>query len=322
MAFLLVNLLGIYRKGHLPPASGTARVLVVQANIGNKQKHLAEHGEYFREAIIQKYAALTHAGLAREKERPDFVLWPETAFPDFLLEPELKLGLGPKLKSLVQRENVALLTGGFGFNGVDKITNSIFVIGRNGSWANPPYNKTILMPFGEFIPGGGSFPFFKKLLPHVRDFAAGAGPQVIRFEDRMLGFQICYEGLFDSFSGELARKGAEILVNVTNDSWYGEWQQPYQHFYMTMGRAVETRRPLIRSTNTGVSGVALADGTLLEASPLGQEWVHAYDVPYATNAPVSPFSAYGYWLLPSLLAALLGAVFFKKKSPDGNTIRA
>lgn len=309
----LINGAGLYRETRLVSPSGKISALLVQANIGNKQKHEAEHGAKSQEAILDKYLHLTEKGLT--SARPDFVLWPENAFPDFILDANLSYGASSRLKGLVQKNAVDLITGGFGLNDREKITNSIFAIGREGNWLAAPYQKTILMPFGEYVPGAEFFPGIKKLLPHVRDFGAGAGPQVAQIRGKSLGFQICYEGLFDWFSRDLARQGADIFINVTNDSWYGAWQEPYQHFYMTMGRAVETRRPLIRATNTGISGVALASGEILAASPIDQEWIREYEVPYVAGAPLSPFSAHGYWVLPVILCLAL-VLLWAKKIPE------
>ena len=72
-----------------------------------------------------------------------------------------------------------------------------------------------------------------------------------------------------------------MIVNLTNDSWYGTWAEPYQHLYMTLARAVEFRRPVVRATNTGISTVILANGDVLEKSPLQKEWTHIFNVPYS-----------------------------------------
>jgi apolipoprotein N-acyltransferase len=129
-----------------------------------------------------------------------------------------------------------------------------------------------------------------------------------------MGAQICYESLFPKFSRDLADLGAQFIVNVTNDSWYGSWQEPYQHFYMTLARGVEFRRPVLRVTNTGISSVSLASGEILERSPIHQQWVGLYEVPYLTNPP-STFYQRWFWLVPCLLwgglIVLLGLGFKK-----------
>ncbi|MGE3261676.1 MAG: apolipoprotein N-acyltransferase [Bacteriovoracia bacterium] len=302
---MALNWAGTYRLHSLVPADRSLRVLVVQANIGNKQKHQAEFGEGYRDAIIGKYIDLTERALGASGSKPDFVVWPENAFPDLLLEPTLTQGKALILKRFLVEQKVSLITGAYGFNGTDAITNSVFLLSSGGEWAAAPYRKTVLLPFGEYIPGARWFPWLKNLLPHVRDFGAGSGPAVLSLHEARLGIQICYEGLFDWFTRASARDGANLIVNVTNDSWYGKWQQPYQHFYMTLGRAIETRLPLLRATNTGISGVALANGEILELSPMHEEWTHVYSIPYTQAPGLTPFVRYGYWLVPGMLAALL-----------------
>ena len=160
----------------------------------------------------------------------------------------------------------------------------------------PAYDKQVLLPFGEYIPGASSFPALKKWFPDVRDFEAGDGPVLLRMDRFLLGAQICYEGLFDSIARGAALLGAQMIVNVTNDSWYGTWLEPWQHLYVTMAKAVETRRPLIRATNSGVSAVAFADGTINELSPAGTEWFGVVEVPYIRMPAPTVFMGWGYWL--------------------------
>ncbi|MEQ1530576.1 MAG: nitrilase-related carbon-nitrogen hydrolase, partial [Methylococcales bacterium] len=132
-------------------------------------------------------------------------------------------------------------------------------------------------------------------------FARGAGPtELLQWNGYKMGAQICYESLFPQFSKSLAELGAQFIVNVTNDSWYGAWQEPYQHMYMTLARGVEFRRPVLRVTNTGISTVSLASGEILEQSPIHQPWVGVYEVPYLKNPP-STFYQRWFWLMPGLM---------------------
>ena len=125
---------------------------------------------------------------------------------------------------------------------------------------------------------------------------------LLQLNDYKIGPQVCYESLFPDFSKGLSDIGAQFIVNATNDSWYGTWQEPYQHLYMTLARAVEFRRPVVRVTNTGISTVALASGKVLQQSPLDREWSGLYTVPYQKN-PASTFYQRHFELMPSLLTA-------------------
>ncbi len=115
-----------------------------------------------------------------------------------------------------------------------------------------------------------------------------------------MGAQICYESLFPRFTRSLSELGAQFIVNVTNDSWYGAWQEPYQHMYMTLARGVEFRRPVLRVTNTGISTVSLASGEILERSPIYQAWAGLYEVPYLKKPPATFYQNW-FDLVPSLL---------------------
>jgi len=130
-----------------------------------------------------------------------------------------------------------------------------------------------------------------------------------------LGPQVCYESLDPLFSSSLALKGADILVNVTNDSWFGPRFEPLQHLYMTLARGLETRRPMLRSTNTGISSAILADGTVLQLSPLYTRWAGLYDVKFQKNAPVTFYSRFGAWL-PLALFVFLGLVVAMGRKRD------
>jgi len=201
--------------------------------------------------------------------------------------------------------DVNLITGGYAIlEGTNKMTNAFFVLNEKGEWIAPPYHKTVLLAFGEYFPFSDLIPaqWRQKYFPEVADFGRGPGPTVLSAgEGLRIGAQICYEGLFDWFTRSLALKKANLIVNLTNDSWYGTWMQPYQHLYMTLARAVEVRLPLLRSTNTGISTVVLASGAILEQSPLHKEWFYLYEVPYVSEPKPTAFMGWGYYLIPSCL---------------------
>lgn len=304
--FGALNLTGYLHAQNLKPADKTLGVLVVQANIGNEDKIAAEQGAGFRDAILERWLAGTQAGVLANPGKVDFAVWPETAFPEYIDDPNLLTGYAFKLKQRLTGLGIKLITGGYShLSGTNRPTNSFFLLSSMGQWLAPPYHKTILLAFGEYFPGAQWFPQLRDWFPEVADFGRGPGPTVRDAEGLKVGAQICYEGLFDWFSRRLALGGAQIIVNLTNDSWYGSWQQPYQHLYMTLARAVEVRRPLVRATNTGISTVVTADGTVMERSPVYQEWQHLFEVPYASEPATTAFMTWGYYLIPTLLLLTL-----------------
>lgn len=304
LAFLVaINVLGWLVGRNLASPDATARVLVVQANIGNLEKEWAERGQKFREEILGKYIALTGKGwVPSASGRPDFALWPESAYPDTFLPDRMDSGNALVLRTFLRRAGIPLATGGRGIDeATGKQTNAFFLFRGNGNLAGPPYQKTMLLAFGEYLPGSTVVPGLKAWFPHTADFARGGGPVVMSFRGLALGPQICYEGLFPWFSRSLADQGAEVFVNVTNDSWFGTRAEPYQHLFMTLARGIEFRRPVVRATNTGISAVMRADGTIVGLSPLHREWFHTFDVPYRKDPHPTFYQEYGYRLVPVVL---------------------
>jgi apolipoprotein N-acyltransferase len=313
IGFMLLNIGGLALKTRLTPPDAALKTLLVQASIENSAKMAAELKQGYRAEILRRYLALTDSALkAHQDSHIDFALWPETAFPALLGE-DFKFNQQPQtLSQFLKARQLPLLTGAYS---VDKssrlITNSLFVLNKDGDIVEPHYSKTILLAFGEYIPAEQWFPQIRNWLPATGHFARGSGPRfLLSLTDYKMGAQICYESLFPQFSRSLADLGAQFIVNVTNDSWYGTWQEPYQHLYMTLARGVEFRRPVLRVTNTGISTVALASGDILEQSPLNQPWAGLYNVPYLKNPPAT-FYQKNIWLVPCLLWGILALLLLQ-----------
>jgi apolipoprotein N-acyltransferase len=131
--------------------------------------------------------------------------------------------------------------------------NSVFLVGPDGNLYGK-YDKAHLVPFGEYVPFKKWLPFLGKMVESVGDFHSGKKGQTIQWGKHVIGSQICYEIIFPNLARAMTQNKAELLINVTNDAWYGRSSAPYQHFSMAKFRAVENRRSLIRAANTGISG--------------------------------------------------------------------
>ncbi len=307
MVFALLNVLGLSTKAWQAKPDASFNVLLVQANIGNAEKMAVEFGRGFYQQILNNYKRATDEGLRRHADvKIDFVLWSETAFPSLLNREYQHTDFSQQLIRYLKQRQVALITGAYAKDPNTQLTtNSLFVLDEQGEIQSPYYSKSILLAFGEYIPGEEQFPVFREWLPMVGHFGRGAGPtELLALKDYKIGPQICYESLYPYFSKSLADLGAQFIVNVTNDSWYGTWQEPYQHMIMTLARAIETRRPLVRVTNTGISTVALASGEILQQSPMHQQWSDLYTVPYLMQPKATFYQRY-YALVPALWMGLL-----------------
>jgi apolipoprotein N-acyltransferase len=301
--FILLNVGGVWLKNRLPQPDAKLTTLLIQASTPNSEKMAAELGEGYTQEIIRRIMTLTDNAVTKFQDKKiDFAMWPETAFPVLLGNEFMQEEFPMLLSYFLQERQLALVTGAYGVDAKSRlVTNSLFLLDNDGKVMLPNYSKTILLAFGEYIPGAETFPFIRKLFPPIGKFARGPGPTLLfEWNGFKMGPQICYESLFPEFTRDLANLGAQFIVNATNDSWYGTWQEPYQHMYMTLARGVEFRRPILRVTNTGISTVSLASGEVLEKSPMNESWTGLYEVPYLKNPPVT-FYQYWFWLVPSIL---------------------
>jgi apolipoprotein N-acyltransferase len=309
VAIVGLSLTGAKRGEAWKGGDGILKVLAIQANIGNLEKYWVERGNNYQEFIIEKYIALAQAGL-QKYPAPDLLFFPETALPINLDVAQSNAILHKRIMDFFKKNQRRVLTGAYSEDvEKDRVYNALFFVKQNGE-VQDLYRKSILLAFGEYFPGAETFPFLKKVVPAISDFGAGLGPKILDLGDVKAGPQICYEGLFPDFSRNMSQLGAEVFFNVTNDSWFGEKFEPFQHLYMTLGRAIEFRRPLMRVTNTGITSGILADGTILEFSPPREEWFHQYDVSYRKRPAATPYENWGKLLPFALLLALLFMVFW------------
>jgi apolipoprotein N-acyltransferase len=294
------------------------KALVVQANIGNSEKIYAEQGRGFQQYISDQFFSLTREGLAQFPDA-QVVVWPESAFPDILDIFAESRTYPQQFRNFSRSIQKPILTGAFSKDPPDRPFrddyNGVFLFDEKATVVGEPYHKTQLLIFGEYIPFGHEIPLLAKLNPGGIGWGRGQGPMTWNLNGVTYGPQVCYESLDPQFSSSLARKGADVLVNVTNDSWFGPRFEPLQHLYMTLARGLETRRPVLRSTNTGISSAILADGTVLQLSPLFTRWAGLYDVKFQKNAPVTFYSRFGAWL-PLALFVFLGLVVAMGRKRD------
>lgn len=325
----LLMLGGIWHKEAWNEADGKVTILGVQANIGNLEKVYAEQGRGYQNSITTRFTNLTALGFTKHPEA-DAAIWPETAFPDYANQPEKARRNLLIIESGLAAFNKPLITGSYAKDDVPPpgqseplSYNSLFVLNSHGEILSGPAHKTVLLAFGEYMPFSEEFPILLAWFPFISNFGRGPGPTVLEMpllngERLKLGVQICYEGLFPSFTRGLADRGAQVLVNVTNDSWFGTPFEPRQHMIMTLARAIEVRRPLMRSTNTGITTAILANGDILQQSPSDQEWTGVFPIAYKKTPALTPFERFGHqdWLLWLVLLGGLVAAGIRGGTPN------
>ena len=246
-------------------------VTVVQGNIEQSEKW----DPAFQLDTIQKYL---HLSLLAKPDKSSLMVWPETAMPFYLL---FNIELTEMVKEGIRATGTDFLIGSPSYKRKGKeleYYNSAYLFSPKGRIYGK-YDKVHLVPFGEYVPFKKWFPFFGKMVAQVGDFVSGRKGNTIPWKPSNLGVQICYEIIFPDLSREMVKNGAGLLVNITNDAWYGRSSAPYQHFSMAVFRAIENRRSLIRSANTGISGFVDPAGRIIGSTPLFQEAVLTQRVP-------------------------------------------
>ena len=280
--------------------SPSIKAAIVQGNIDQAKKW----DPAFQLTSTEKYINLS---LLTKKHKPDLVVWPETATPFYFLH---NAQLSEMVKKGIHDTGTDFLIGSPYFNlGTNPVEyyNSAYLIGPEGK-VYGRYDKAHLVPFGEYVPFKKWLPFLNKMVEGVGDFKPGKKGQTIKWGDYRLGVQICYEIIFPHLSRAMIKNHASLLVNITNDAWYGRSSAPNQHFSMTIFRAVENRRSIIRSANTGISGFIDPSGRVIAATPLFKDATITRSVPMLEETTF--YSRFGDLFAMACLGVTLVAGFW------------
>jgi len=327
VAFVISGLLiclGNYRTDAVKAqvsASSQLKVALIQGNLDAKDKNNLR----LLEVNLDRYRMLSKAAVVQGAE---MLIWPESVVNEWYPEniqsvagsrfdpmPDIEMPLlfgalsyryepstqreinGVKFKPTLKRFNSGI--------GIDVERN---ILGL--------YHKRVLMPFGEYIPFADSYPVLKELSPHTGDFQKGdklapiefliSGQKLRRVAASVL---ICYEDLVPSLSIDAVRRGGNLLVNLTNDAWYGDTAAPKQHHLLAMWRAIETRRYLLRVTNTGFTAVVSPLGKTANSLPTFEPGILVADVALLEGDTI--YSRIGdtpTWIL--VISLILYAVIF------------
>lgn len=199
-----------------------------------------------------------------EAQKVDLIVWPESGYY-YALDPAVH-----NVKPMVLgRLQTPLLFGGmrvaYGQAGT-QMFNSAFLTDAQGE-LTASYDKTHLVAFGEFLPLGDYFPVLYGLSPQTSHFHRGSHVRPMQFMGYRLGTLICYEDILPQFVRRVMDEYPDILVNLTNDAWFGESREPRIHLALATFRAVEQRRFLIRAANTGISAIVDPVGRVLQETP-------------------------------------------------------
>ena len=313
-----------------PQPAPTATAVLVQPNLnvsgdnrwlhpGEWEQHIADFKRLAAEQCKTYIAGIPQTGAPKGEivcppypTHPDLIAWPESPAPFEDIDGRFQSAL----TSIARQEQAPLVVGSIGISlaapepgvsaGGYSIYNSALVVGADGARVGR-YDKIHLVPFGEYVPFRHLLTFARSLTGSVGEMSRGTERKVFILptqngERHRYGVFICYESVFADEVRQFARLGAEVLVNVSDDGWYGDTSAPWQHLNMARMRAIENRRWLLRSTNNGVTAVIDPYGRVRQSIPRHQ--ADALPAGYGFRNDLTFYTAHGDVF--ALACAILG----------------
>lgn len=293
---------------HSPMSSqAQLKIRVVQPNIGNNLKISSEKGDpNSLENVLKKFYDLSTVD---DNEKPDLIIWPETAYPVSLSAKEMKsnpFAIPEIHRDIMAKTKADILFGGYDSNEqalgyFESEYNAVFHLDPTNQLQNV-YRKIRLLAFGEGLPFGPFNRFLSSYLSNISFFAKGSDFTLFKAK-QLYPFVtvICYEILFQGFMRDFLNNVTTppmFIVNLTNDSWFGDTSEPLQHLFLAKWRALELGIPIVRLTNTGISSVIYEDGSEGPRLGIGQEAYQDIHLPMIERKNTF-YTAYGN--LPTLI---------------------
>ena len=291
------------------PANRTA--LLVQANV--PILNVAWTRQYF-DTTISELGKLSENPPSTEKQHPDLIAWPESPSPFYSNDLSFHNATG----HIAQSANAWMVVGNIGTDTSSGIQNEIFnsaaLISPSGDWT-ARYDKVHLVPFGEYVPFKNWLGFAGGLTKEVGDFTHGVVRNPLRAGDEKLGVFICYESIFPDEVRQFAANGAQVLVNISDDAWYGDSGAYAQHLEQGRMRAIENGRWLLSDTNNGVTAAIDPYGRVIESAPRKERT--ALVASYGLENGATFYTRHGDWLAYACAIISLGAFLFALTSGKG-----
>ena len=254
-AFLFIStLLYGYIMMTKPIEGQRIKISVVQGNIEQPKKWDPKYAS----AIMDTYADLTQKA---SLQKPDMIIWPETATPRSIGE---NYGLYKQVSEIARKAGAPLLLGSSERQKISekkvsnpstrKYLNSAFLIrSKRVKEKHQRYDKIRLLPFGEYMPMKEAISWSYFRIPEVKGFVPGVEYTVFKLPDFHFGVTICWENIFPGIVRQFVNNGAQFIINISNEAWFGKSAAPYQFLSMSVFRAVENRVFVVRCANTGIS---------------------------------------------------------------------
>lgn len=276
---------GVFVKPGSFPAEKKA--VLVQGNVPLEVKWTQAYYQQTLDALSQ---LSTMASSGSSRSSPGLIIWPESPAPFEEGEP----GFQRTLTTTAQETNSYLVVGATAgvpsSPGQNQLFNSALVLDPGGR-AMGRYDKIHLVPFGEYIPLREFLFFARNLTNQIEDFSRGTERKVFDFGGFKAGVNICYETIFPEDVREFAGNGAQVLINISDDEWYGESGASFQQWQMTRMRAIENHRWVLVATNSGITGAIDPSGRVVARTERNVRT--AITVPFSPLSESTIYTRYG-----------------------------
>lgn len=295
----LLPLIGLAVLPEMPAVQrGSASAVAAQPNLSDD----AVWNEAMVTREIRQLAMLSLSPVLERERAPDVILWPEMPAPFY----DYDSAFTGAVASVAKSARAGVITGVVARAADHAPLNSALVIGPDGQRISR-YDKVNLVPFGEYVP----WPFgamARKVSTEAGDFEAGRDVVVSQLGEHRIGTFICYESVFPGYVRRFAASGAEVLFNISNDSWYGTSAARNQHLLIVRMRAAENRRWIVRATNDGITAAVDPAGRIVRRAAERQEL--AARLPFAYRKDMTIYTRFGDWFV--VLCAILAALCLMK----------
>jgi apolipoprotein N-acyltransferase len=298
-----------------PPVAADHTALLVQPDIPIQTGEMWTK-EYFQSTLRDLTAISLRPAGEKAGQRYDLIVWPESPSPFYTNDPLFR----DAVSELARQSGTWVVAGSIGVTpamhsggGSSQIFNSAVLINPQGEWVGR-YDKVHLVPFGEYLPFPQVFAFAGGLTKEVGEFQRGASRTPLDAGGQRLGMFICYESIFPDEVRQGPLQGAQVLVNISNDGWYGDSGAWKQHLQQTQMRAIENGRWLLAATNTGMTASVDPYGRIVAATERKIRTTLA--APYALGSSTCFYTRHGDWFAYLCAIISAGALLMRFVFPD------
>jgi apolipoprotein N-acyltransferase len=267
------------------PHAGTERVRVVQPNIDTEAEWTPETLALLEQRMV----------LLSEPANAPLIVWPEAPAPFYPAEESFRKYVG----DLARDAQTPILMGGVGRTSAGDPLNSAFLFKADGELAADRYDKIKLVPFGEYVPD--AFGWVNRITHEIGDFVPGTQIVTFPLDGQRIGAFICYESAFPDLVRQFTKAGATVLVNLSNDGYFGHSAAREQHLKLVRMRAAENRRWILRATNDGITAMIDPAGREIARLPLYTQTSAVFG--YNSLTGLTPYVRFGDWFAWACLMA-------------------